>query len=254
MQRDEMLRAEETIEDLQLGGLRLIQNKTAFRYWMDTVLLADFSGIQARDRVCDMGTGNGVLPLLLYGRGKGAHYDAFEIIPEAAELAERNARLNGLEEVISVYRADAGDAAEYIAPGSIDAVVCNPPYSRPSAAITSPNERKAIARSQGENTLEHILKGAHRVLKGKGRLFLVYPAPQMLLMMKTLEAHHLEPKRFRMVYPYADKPANLVLIEAMKDAKAMLHPMPPLIIYRENGEFTDELKTIYHMAKETEEA
>ena len=248
----ELLLEDETIEDLQLKGLRLIQKKNAFRYGMDTVLLADFAKIREKDVVADLGTGNGILPLLLYGRGRGSRYYALEIQEEAAELARRNAELNGLEERITVICADALEANRYIEPCSVDAAVCNPPYGLPDASLSSPKKTKATARNQQGDTLDHLFRGAFGILKGRGKLFLVYPAPQMLSVMEKLQAHHLESKRFRMVYPCADKPANLVLIEAVKDARPMLHPMPPLVVYREDGTLTDELKSVYHIQEQTE--
>ena len=239
--------ADETIEDLQLNGLQLIQKKDAFRFGMDSVLLADFAAIRPGDTVADLGTGNGILMLLLYGRNKGNRYYAIDIQEEAADLASRNAILNGLEDRITVIHDDAQYSVKHIPACSVDAAVCNPPYGQPFAALASPKENKAVARNQGEDTLEHLFRGAFGILKGRGSLFLVYPAPQMLFVMKQLQQYHLEPKRFRMVYPSAGKPANLVLIEAVKDARPTLHPMPPLIIYEEDGNLTSELKSVYHM-------
>ena len=238
---------DETVEDLQLNGLRLIQKKDAFRFGMDSVLLADFADIRSSDTAADLGTGNGALIFLLYGRGKGNRFYAIDIQQKAAELASRNAELNGISDKVSVICADVKDAPLYIEPCSVDAAVCNPPYGRPYASLASPSETKALARSQGKETLDNLLTGAFRILKGKGKLFMVYPAPQMLFLMEQLHVYHLEPKRFRLVYPYATKPANLVLVEAVKDARPTLHPMPPLIIYEEDGSLTNELKSVYHI-------
>ena len=243
----EYISEDETIEDLQLNGLKLIQKKNAFRFGMDSVLLAHFAKISAGDTVADLGTGNGILPLLLYGRNKGNRFFALDIQQEAAELARRNALLNHLEDRVTVIHADVRDAACYISPCSVDSAVCNPPYGQPAASLASPNETIALARNQREETLDGLLRGAFTILKGKGKLSMVYPAPQMLFLMKKLQSHHLEPKRFQLVYPYADKPANLVLLEAVKDAKPTLHPMPPLIVYQRDGTLTNDLKSVYHM-------
>ena len=242
---------DETIEDLQLDGLHLIQKKNAFRFGMDSVLLAHFANIRENDIVADFGTGNGVLLFLLKGREKGKRYYAFEIQKEAADLAERNVRLNRLENSITVIHADAGDAPAYVPPCSIDAVICNPPYGQPGSALASPKEAKSIARNQQEDTLDHMLKGAFNILKGRGKIFLVYPAQQMFSIMSKLRSHHLEPKVFRLAYPYINKPANLVLIEAVKDAKPTLHTRPPLIIYNQDGSLTNELKSVYHIQEQT---
>ena len=242
-----ILKEDETIEDLQLNGLKLIQKKTAFRFGMDSVILADFADIRENDSVADFGTGNGILVLLLYGRKKGNKFYALDIQEEAAELAERNMRLNHLEETAAVIHTDAAEAAKYIEPCSVDRIICNPPYGQPFSTLSSPSRQKAIARNQNESTLDHLLSGAFSILKGRGKIYLVYPAAQMLFMMKLLQKHHLEPKRFRLVYPYIHKPANLVLIEAVKDARPTLHPMEPLIIYEKEGNLTKELKSVYHL-------
>ena len=242
-----ILKDDETIEDLQLNGLRLIQKKNAFRFGMDSVLLAHFAAIQPNDTVADFGTGNGILIFLLYGRNKGKSYYALDIQSEATDLVRRNAELNNMTDLVHAINIDAIDAASYISPGTVDAVICNPPYGRPYASLASPCKAKATARSQNDETMGHLIKGAFSVLKGKGKLFLVYPAAQMLFLMNCLQMNHLEPKRFQLVYPYADKPANLVLIEAVKDAKPMLHPMAPLIIHEADGTLTNELKSVYHI-------
>lgn len=243
----ETAQTNETIEDLQLNGLKLIQKSDAFRFGMDSVLLAEFARIGPEDTVADLGTGNGVLVLLLHGRGRGKRYLAVDIQEEAAELAVRNMKLNKLEDKVKVICADAGNLSTMITECSVDAAICNPPYGQPDASLTSPKKNKALARSQSAETLDHLLYGAFRILKGRGRLFMVYPASQMLFLMKQLQHFHLEPKRFQMVYPRSDRPANLVLIEAVKDAKPMLHTLPPLIIYESDGSLTNNLKSVYHI-------
>ena len=240
---------DETLEDLQLAGLSLIQKKKAFRYGMDSVLLADFADVLPGDTVCDFGTGNGILPLLLIGRGKGRIFYAAEILKEAAELAQRNVSLNHLEDRINVLHADVADLPSIFHQCYFDKIVCNPPYSQAFKALRSPNEQKATARNQKADTIDRMFSSAYTVLKGKGKLFLVYPAPHMLHIMKKLQQYHLEPKRVRMVYPSIQKPANLVLIEAVKDAKPMIHPLPPMIIYQEDGTLTNELKSVYHISE-----
>jgi tRNA1(Val) A37 N6-methylase TrmN6 len=246
-----ILKEDETIEDLQLDGLKLIQKQNAFRFGMDSVILAHFAEIRENDVVADFGTGNGVLILLLKGRKKGKKYYALDIQQEATELTERNMILNHLEDVTTVIHTDVVDASRYIEPCSVDKIICNPPYGQPYSTLASPSLQKAIARNQDEETMDHFLKGAFSVLKGRGKIYIVYPAPQMMYIMKLLQKHHLEPKRFQMVYPYIHKPANLVLIEAVKDARPTLHPMKPLIIYERDGNLTNELKSVYHLEEQT---
>lgn len=237
----------ERIDDLQLCGLRIIQKDSGFRFGMDAVLLADFARVEERDRVADFGTGTGILPLLLAGRGRGAHFDALELQEDMADMARRSVRLNGLTERIEVHHCRVEDADRVIAPGSLDAIVCNPPYGVPGTTLLNPEKKLSTARHQSESGLTEWYRMAYRLLRGKGRFHMVYPAPRMLEAMTALSKARLEPKRFRLIYPYADKPANLVLIEAMKDAKPMLHPEPPLIVYEKDGSMTPELRRIYHI-------
>lgn len=243
-----LIREDERLEDLQLNGLCLLQKPHGFHYGMDAVLLADFARVRSTDRVADFGTGTGVLPLLLYGRGKGTRYDAFEIQTDMAEMAARSMALNELSGIIAVHACPVEDALTILTPGSMDAIVCNPPYGAPGSTLHNPDEAVRLARHQGEDGLDAWFRMAFRLLKGKGRLSMIYPAPQMLEAMDAIRRAHLVPKRFRLVYPYSDKPANLVLIEAVKDAKPLLHPEPPLIVHNADGSETEALQAIYHVS------
>ena len=245
------MKEDETLEDLQLKGLVLLQKKQGFRFGMDAVLLAHFAAIREQDTVVDFGTGNGILPLLLIGRNKGTRFFGIEIQETSADLARRTMMLNQLEDRVSILHADAGDAEQFFSPCSVDRIICNPPYGQPGSTLRSPFSDRAIARSQQQETLRRFFTAGFRILRGRGTFSLVYPAPQMLYVMELLQACHLEPKRFQLVYPSADRPANLVLLEAVKDAKPTLHPMRPMIIYEQNGDLTNELKSVYHIGVES---
>lgn len=247
---DIQIKADETLEDLQLGGLKLLQKKDGFRFGMDSVLLAHFASVRPNDCVADFGTGTGVLPLLLIGRGKGQKFLCIEIQQEYCEMAQRTMQMNGLTDKVKILHADAGEADILIPGCSMDAVVFNPPYAKPGSALASPYTQRATARNQECETLKKFFTAAFRILKGKGKVSIVYPAPQMLYVMKLMEECHLEPKRFQLIYPEEKKPANLVLIEGVKDAKPTLQPMKPLIIYDQNSILTNELKSIYHIDKQ----
>lgn len=252
MEREELVREGEQLDDLQLRGMKILQKRQGFRYGMDAVLLADFAGVRPRDCVADFGTGTGILPLLLYGRGKGARFDALEIQADMAEMAARSMALNGLEGVVRVHALPVAQAEAVISPCSLDAIVCNPPYGAPGTTLKNPSDALRLARHQDGQGLLAWFRMAHRLLKGKGRMAIVYPAPRMLEAMDLMQQAHLTPKRFRLVYPAQDRPANLVLLEAVKDAKPMLHPEPPLIVYEPDGSPTAELRRIYHMPGATD--
>ena len=240
---------DETLEDLQLQHFQLIQKKDGFRFGMDSVLLADFAQVKPTDTVVDFGCGTGILSLLLLGRGKGKTHIGLEIQESMAEMAQRTMAMNHLEDTVQILQTDIASVPMIFSPLSADCVICNPPYGMPGRVMRNSKETKATSRHQEENTLARFFASAFYLLKGKGRIFLVYPAAQMFSLMTELHAHHLEPKSFRLVYPDLKHPANLVLLEAVKDARPRLHPMPPLIVYDENGGLTKELKSIYHMEK-----
>ncbi len=239
---------DETLDDLQLRGLKLIQKKNGFKLCLDSVLLSDFAIIHPSAHVVDLGTGSGVIPLLLWGRDKGKYFYGIEIQKTYAEMAKRTVQLNHLDKQIQILCCDVLDSHYYLQPNSIDAVVCNPPYPYDKAnTATMLYSSEEISRHQSPECLQHFLSAAHILLKGKGKFFVVYPASEMLEIMQALRLNHLEPKRFRLVYPFIDKPAKLVLIEAVNGGRPTLHPMPPLIIHSENGNLTNELKSIYHI-------
>lgn len=243
---DEWLKPGERMDDLMIDDMKIIQRADRFRFGTDAVLLSDFATPKKGDRVADFGTGTGVLPLLMHARQKGATYDALEIQPEMAEMAARSVRLNGLEDVITVREADLREAANLLERGRYTLAVCNPPYSPAGTALVSRTDAHRIARHESECTIEDICVSAAALLKNGGRLAMIYPAPRIFDLMCAMRKYRLEPKRIRTIHQAAGKEPKLVLIDATKGAKSMLHWLPPLILSEVNGEPTDEWKRIYH--------
>ena len=237
---------DERLDDLQFAGLKILQKTAGFRFGMDAVLLSDFVRAEAQATVADFGTGTGILPLLVWGRGKGQRFEAFEIQREMADMARRSVALNGLSARIRVHEASVEEAPSLLSSGSVDVIVCNPPYGMPGATLHNPGLSKDLARHQDPRGLKPWFTAAYRLLRGRGRMALIYPAPMMLSLMNDLSRAALIPKRFRLIYPRVDKPANLVLVEAVKDARPTLQPEPPLIVYEQDGTMTPELRKIYH--------
>lgn len=237
---------DERLDDLQFSGLKILQKTAGFRFGMDAVLLSDFVRAEAQATVADFGTGTGILPLLMWGRGKGQRFEAFEIQREMADMARRSVALNGLSARIRVHEASVEEAPSLLPSGSVDVIVCNPPYGMPGATLHNPGLSKDLARHQDPRGLKPWFTAAYRLLRGRGRMALIYPAPMMLSLMNDLSRAALIPKRFRLIYPRVDKPANLVLVEAVKDARPTLQPEPPLIVYEQDGTMTPELRKIYH--------
>ena len=239
----------ERVDDLQFAELFIIQNPKAFCFGMDAVLLADFCGIRPNDKAADLGTGTGILPLLMAGRAERAVIHGFEIQKDMADMAQRSVAMNGLEKRIMIHEMDLRSAPQVIAPGSLDLVVCNPPYGKAGGALLNPKEELRLARHEGGTTLDETVYAAKVLLNNGGRLSLVFPAPRLLELMDTMRLHKLEPKRLQMVHSRADKAPHLVLAEGIKSARPMLHCLPPLIIYDGQGNPTPELDRIYHRNK-----
>ena len=236
----------ERIDDLQFLNLRIIQKAGAFCFSMDAVLLADFAMARAGDTIFDFGTGTGILPLLISGRAERTTFHAFEIQKDMAEMAERSIKMNGLDDRITIYHDNLLNASKRLGFACADLVVANPPYAREGASIKNSSPGKRIARHEGDSTLEDFVKAAAEVLKTRGRFSLVFPAHRMLEVMECMRQYKIEPKRMRLVHPKPNRAPNLALIEGIRLGKPMLHIEPPLIVYDENGNETDEIKRIYH--------
>lgn len=245
MENSEWIREGERIDDLQRNGLRIIQRKDGFRFGTDAVLLADFAGVKKGERVADMGTGTGVLPLLLSARAQDAVFDAFEIQPDAADMAARSVRLNGLESRIRIHHADCRDAAGIIGYERCHLVVTNPPYTRGGAGLVSPEETRALSRSDSDCPIGEWIAACGRLLKNGGRLCCVFPAPRFLELCDAMRASRIEPKRVRFVVARESAAPKLVLTEGLKGARPALHMLPMLITHDNQGNFTPEMRRIY---------
>lgn len=241
-----LLRGEdERIDDLQRVGLRILQKTKGFRFGTDAVLLADFAGVRPRDRVVDLGTGTGILPLLMAARAPSALFDAIELQAEMAAMATRSVRLNGLEEHIAVHCADLRGAAKWLGYGRADLVVCNPPYGREGATLLNPDQAHATARHEGGCTLADVVLSAAQLLRNGGRLAMVFPSARQLELMDALRAVGIEPKRVRTVHDRVTLPPKLMLVESVKQAGPSLHWLPPLVLRDAQGQYTEEARRIY---------
>lgn len=246
MKTDIVLYENERIDDLQFADLHIIQSKNDFRFSMDSVLISDFAPLQNRMRICDLGTGTGIIPLLLYGRNNTVTCDAVEILPSAAERAARSMLLNGVSEHITVHCADLRNIRSLLPHGQYALVTSNPPYAVAGAAIPSPNPAIQGARQEETCTFEDVVSAANWLLKYHGRFCFMLPAYRLAEVFSTLQAYHLEPKRLRMVHSKKDKEARLMLVETMKGVSSGIQVLPPLIVHNDDGTDTDELKRIYH--------
>ncbi len=235
----------ETLEELGRAGMRLIQPKKQFRYGTDSVLLSDFAASKRFLRGIDLGTGSGVIALLLAARMPGAQVDGVEIQPWAADIASRNVRLNGMEGRMRVHEGDLRQAAECFGREKYDLAVSNPPYYDAATSLRSPYAEVNTARQDGECSPGELCKAAFSLIKTGGRFAVVYPAARMTAILRAMEENRIAPKRIRCVQDTPSRAPKLLLIEGVKQGGEGLSWLPPLILHDENGEETDEYRRIY---------
>ena len=246
-----LLKPGEKIDDLQRSGLRIIQDPEKFCFGMDAVLLTGFAqeGIgkrsMAREDLLDLGTGTGIIPLLMSAKTDCRILTGLEIQPDSAEMALRSVRLNGLEERIRIVQGDIREADALFAPASFGVVTCNPPYMIQSHGLQNPESPKAIARHEVLCSFEDVARAAERLLKPGGHFYLVHRPFRLAEIMTTLREHGLEPKRMRLVYPYVDREPNMVLLDCVRSGRPRLAVEKPLIVYRAPGEYTEEIYEVY---------
>ena len=239
------LKPGERVDELQRNGYRIIQDPGRFCFGMDAVLLSGFARVKPGERALDLGTGTGIIPILLEARTQGESFTGLEIQPESADMARRSVLLNGLEERISIVEGDIREAAERFDAASFDVITSNPPYMTGNHGLVNPNLPKAIARHEICCTLRELVAATEKLLRPGGRFYLVHRPFRLAEIMTELTAHHLEPKRMRLVYPFVDKEPNMVLIEAMRGGRPRITVEKPLIVYKEPGVYQDEIYDIY---------
>lgn len=239
------LKANERLDDLQRDGYKLIQNSTVFCFGMDAVLLTAFSVIKDGENMIDLGCGNGVIPILLKAKTKGAHFTGLEIQDINVDMARRSVEYNGIGDSVDIVQGDIKEACSIFRKGSFDVVTSNPPYMTQKHGLTNPESHKAIARHELLCTLEDVVSAAAGLLKSGGRFYMVHRPQRLDEIFGVIKKYGMEPKRMRLVYPFNNKDANMVLIESVKGAKPMLKVEKPLVIYEKQGVYTKEVHDLY---------
>jgi tRNA1(Val) A37 N6-methylase TrmN6 len=239
------LHASERIDDLMTHDLKIIQSDEVFSFSLDAVLLGRFCYTPPRGRIIDLCTGNGVIPLLLSTRTK-AEVVGIEIQERLADMAERNVRINGLQEQIRIIHGDLKDACKELGHGTFDVVTVNPPYLPIQDGEQNINEHFAAARHEVFCTLEDVVRTSSQLVRSAGRVAMVHRPSRLVEILGVMRSYKLEPKRIRFVHPRAGEEANMVLIEALKNGKPELRTLPPLLIYKNKTEYCDELMELYY--------
>lgn len=240
-----LLLADERIDDLQRNQYKIIQNKNKFCFGMDAVLLSGFTKVKPGEVALDLGTGTGIIPILLEAKTEGKHFTGLEIQVESVDMAKRSVSINNLNEKIDIVLGDIKEASKLFGAASFDVVTSNPPYMTGSHGLTNPDLPKAIARHELLCSLDDVVREAAKVLKPSGRFYMVHRPFRLAEIIDTLMEYKLEPKRLKMVHPFIDKEPNMVLIESIKGAKSRITIEPPLIVYKEPNVYTEEIYDIY---------
>ena len=239
------LKSDERLDDLQRNGYQIIQKKDGFCFGMDAVLLSGFAAVKPGEKAIDLGSGTGIIPILLEAKYEGEHYTGLEIQDEVAEMAALSLALNHLEEKVSIVKGDIKEASRLFGAASFDVVTSNPPYMNDAHGLKNPDLPKAIARHEVLCTLDDVAREAAKLLRPGGRFYMVHRPHRLIEIITALTKYKLEPKRMKMVHPFVEKEANMVLIEAVRGGKSMIKVEAPIVVYREPGVYTREIYEIY---------
>lgn len=239
------LKEGERLDELQRNGYRIIQNEKKFCFGMDAVLLSGFAQVKPGETVLDLGTGTGIIPILLEAKTEGEHVTGLEISPASVDMARRSVVLNGLEQKVEIVHGDIKEAGSLFKPASFDVITSNPPYMTGQHGLVNPDLDKAAARHELLCTLEDVVKAAAKLVRTGGRFYMVHRPFRLAEIIRTLSEYHLEPKRLRMVYPYVDREPNMVLIESVRGGRPRMTVEKPLIVYEKPGVYTQEILDVY---------
>ncbi len=247
---DIQLKENERIDDLELNNLKIIQNKTGFCFGIDSILLSDFANeLPKNSKVLDLGTGTGILGILLCGKTNLSKIYGIEIQKEVSEMANRSVLLNNLSDRFEIVNDSIKNLNKYFNNDSFDAIVSNPPYKKENSGIKNESEVKLISRHEITASLEDFINISSKLLRNNCSLYMVHRPERLSDLFYLLKKYNLEPKKIRMVQSYFDSKPKLVLINATKNAKSFLNIEKPLIIYNKDGTYTDEIYKIYGKEK-----
>ena len=239
------LKEGERLDDLQRNGYQIIQSPEKFCFGMDAVLLSGFATAPEGARVLDLGTGTGIIPILMAAKTDAKELIGLEIQEESADMAQRSVVLNDLQDKVRIVQGDIKEAGQIFDAASFDVVTSNPPYMIGGHGLKNPEGPKAIARHEVLCDLEDVIRAAARLLKSGGKFYMVHRPFRLAEIMVLMHEYKVEPKRMQLVYPYADKEPNMVLIEGARGGRSRLTVEKPLIIYEAPGKYTPEIYDIY---------
>ena len=241
------LKDNERIDNLEFKGLKIVQNKDGFCFGMDSVLISDFAkNIKDNSVVVDLGTGTGIIPILLSGKTKLKKVFGIEIQKEVAEMAQKSIKLNELESKFEIINDNIMNLNKYFKKQSVDVIVTNPPYKKKNTGVINTNEKKLISRHELTAELDDFIRVSQELLKDKGEFYMVHRPERLVDIISIMRKYKIEPKIIRMVCPNKRKEPNLILIKGIKNAKPFLKFEKNLYVYNDDGNYTDEIYKIYN--------
>jgi len=236
---------DETLDAMFQGKVQVIQKKRGYRFSLDAVILVRWARVFPGARVLDLGTGCGIIPLIVALSTEAKEIVGVEIQEGLADIALRNVRLNGLSDVITIKQEDLRKLPSLYPPGFFDCILTNPPFRKLDTGRLNPNEQKTIARHEIAISLSQILEAAFTLVKAHGSVFLIYPARRLVDLFYEMRKCGLEPKTIQCVHSRGDKPASMILVEGVREGGVELNVKEPLAIYDSEGDYTKALQDIY---------
>ncbi len=244
--KDDLLKSGERLVDLLVKQFKLIQNDDYFCFAVDAVLLANFAKIRDDSRVIELGTATGVIPHLVYAKNKVEEIIGIDIQSDLISMAKRSSKYNAIADKLKFYQLDLRKAVDFFGVESFDYLISNPPYFRAGSGKVSSNPSRALARYELKCNLEQIIKVSKDLLKFKGKAAFIYRTQRLAELLSLMEKYNLRAKRLQMIYPDKNSEAKLFLVEAQKGANTGLEVLPPLILNKQDGEYTVEIKELFY--------
>lgn len=241
----ELLNNDETLDDLQINGIKVIQKKDAFRFGVDAVLLANYAKIKKNSRIVDLCSGTGIIPFIIAGKTEASSITGLEIQEQLVDMADRTVKYNKFQDKIDFIHGDLKDIALIKAIKKADVVTVNPPYKLCNSGIINKNDNNAISRHEICCNLEDVIAAARIILKDNGRFFMVHRPERIADALCIMRKYKIEPKSIKMVHPSIKKAPNIMLIEGQRDGGKFLKWEEPLYVHNEDGSYTDEIERIY---------
>lgn len=240
-----LVREDESLDDLQLKGLHVIQKKEGFRFGVDAVLLANFAQVKKGNRVVDLCSGTGIIPFIISGKTEAVKITGLEIQEEMVEMAQRSVQFNKLEDKIDFIKGDLTNLELLKSIPKADVITVNPPYKLANSGIINPSDKMAIARHEICCTLEDVIIACRILLNDNKRMYMVHRPDRLADIITLMRKHKIEPKRMQMVHPNIKRAPNIVLVEGQRDGGTFLKWEEPIFVYDEKGNYSEQINKIY---------